>query len=60
MIYKNYEEYLKSFKRKEDIIHKAVEQNELCLAFEKFVKLKYGDDFMDGWLYYLRTGELPE
>ena len=59
---KNYKEFKNRLKNadKDDVIYMYYEMNLIFNKFEEFMKLKYGDDYCDGWLYFLRTGNLKD
>ena len=43
---------------KEELLDEFKEMIIIFNKFDEFIKLKYGDDYLDGWLYYLRNGEI--
>ena len=59
---RTYEEFKKDYDgwKKEDVLNTYYEMLEVFRNFETFIKVKYGDDYLDGWLHYLRTGEIKD
>lgn len=45
---------------KEDVLNTYYQILEVFRNFETFIKVKYGDDYLNGWLHYLRTGEMKD
>lgn len=43
---------------KEELLYHFEEMVIISNKFDEFIKLKYGNEYLDGWLYYLRTGEI--
>lgn len=55
---RTYEEFKKDYNgwKKDDVLNVYYEMLEVVRNFETFIKIKYGDDYMNGWLHFLRTG----
>lgn len=59
---RTYKEFEKDYDEwsKEDVLNVYYQMLEVFRNFETFIKAKYGDDYLDGWLHYLRTGEFKD
>ena len=57
-----FEEFKKDYEawKKEDVLWGWYQMLEMFNKFESFIQLKYGKDFLDGWLYYLRTDKIKD
>ena len=59
---RTYNEFVKDYNEwsKEDVLNTYYQMLEVFRNFETFIKVKYGDDYLNGWLHYLRTGEIKD